>query len=243
MAVLAGAINATCPVVFPAASVAPFASSSMARVVPPCTVRIWVAIVLKNPGLAVPMPTLPEALMSMLLVGAPGRMRNGSRLPPVRSRTKKFASLAPISQVCAVKPLAVVCSSRCAGVSPVAMWMLSPGVAVRQSRSCRRLSTNSELVGAAPTTVNGTVANVVFSMENLFRPPDRRIVGGQLPVIVGKARRRAGIVELDPGVVLLQPDRIEAEGFAVDAIQPDAGAALHDEIVRNDRDPPSPCRL
>src|ERR1700674_550619 len=28
-------------------------------------------------GLAVPMPTLPKALMSMLLVGAPGRIRKG----------------------------------------------------------------------------------------------------------------------------------------------------------------------
>src|ERR1700686_2793160 len=33
-------------------------------------------------GLAVPMPTLPVALISMLLVGAPGRMRNGKREPP-----------------------------------------------------------------------------------------------------------------------------------------------------------------
>ena len=32
-------------------------------------------------------------------------------------------------------------------------------------------ATNTELVGAAPTIVNGTVATVVFSIENLFRPP------------------------------------------------------------------------
>ena len=38
----------------------------------------------------------------MLLVGAPGRMRNGKRLPPVTSRTKKFASLPAMSQVCGV---------------------------------------------------------------------------------------------------------------------------------------------
>src|SRR5262249_59885636 len=48
-------------------------------------------------GDAVPMPTLPEALMSTLLVGAPGRMRRGRREPPVMSRTYYFASLAPIS--------------------------------------------------------------------------------------------------------------------------------------------------
>ena len=50
--------------------------------------------------------------MSRLLVGAPGRMRNGSRLPPVKSRTKKFASLPAMSQVCAVKPPALVWSRR-----------------------------------------------------------------------------------------------------------------------------------
>src|SRR5215218_5129086 len=32
---------------------------------------------------AVPMPTLPPALMSIELVGAPGRMRKGRREPPV----------------------------------------------------------------------------------------------------------------------------------------------------------------
>jgi hypothetical protein len=67
------------------------------------------------------MPILPAELMSMLLVGAPGRTRNGNRLPPVTSRTKKFASLAPISQVCAVKPPELVCSYRCAGVSLLLM--------------------------------------------------------------------------------------------------------------------------
>ena len=59
-------------------------------------------------GEAVPMPTLPSALMSMLLVGAPGRMRKGRREPPVTSRTKKFASLPATSQVWAVKPPRVV---------------------------------------------------------------------------------------------------------------------------------------
>src|SRR3954451_3151758 len=50
-------------------------------------------------GLAVPKPTVPSAAMSMELVGAPGRMRNGRREPPVTSRTNQFASLAPMSQV------------------------------------------------------------------------------------------------------------------------------------------------
>ena len=63
-----------------------------------------------------PMPTFPEAAMSTELVGAPGRMRNGRREPPVTSRTKKFASLPATSQVCAVNPPALVCSMRIAGV-------------------------------------------------------------------------------------------------------------------------------
>jgi len=37
--------------------------------------------------------------MSMLLVAAPGRIRNGRRLPPVTSRMKKLASLPAMSQV------------------------------------------------------------------------------------------------------------------------------------------------
>ena len=44
---------------------------------------------------------------------------HGSREPLVTSRTKKFASLAPMSQVWAVKPEALVCSRRMAGVLPV----------------------------------------------------------------------------------------------------------------------------
>ena len=50
-------------------------------------------------GLAVPTPTKPLAAISLLLVGAPGRIRKGKREPLVTSRTKKLASLAPISQV------------------------------------------------------------------------------------------------------------------------------------------------
>ena len=57
-----------------------------------------------------PMPTLPLAEMSMLLVGAPGRMRKGRREPPVTSRTKKLASLPATSQVWAVKPPLLFCS-------------------------------------------------------------------------------------------------------------------------------------
>ena len=44
-----------------------------------------------------------------------------SLLPPVTSRTKKFASLAPMSQVCAVKPPRCSARGGCAGVSLVLM--------------------------------------------------------------------------------------------------------------------------
>src|SRR5207302_10017514 len=67
-------------------------------------------------GLAVPTPTSPLAEMSIELVGAPGRIRNGKREPPVTSRTKKLASLPAMSQVWAVKPPELFCSSRIAGV-------------------------------------------------------------------------------------------------------------------------------
>ena len=121
-------------------------------------------------GLAVPMPTLPLAAMSMELVGAPGRMRNGRREPPVTSRTKKFASLPAMSQVWAVKPPALFCSRRMAGVLLVVMWRSRTGVEVR--RPTRPvLSTKIEFVGAAAVTVKGTVAAVMSSIENLFAPP------------------------------------------------------------------------
>ena len=71
------------------------------------------------PALDFPMPTLPVDAISMLLVGAPGRMRNGSRLPPVTSRMKKFASLPAISQVCGEKPPLASCSRRMPGVLPL----------------------------------------------------------------------------------------------------------------------------
>ncbi len=77
-----------------------------------------------------PIPTLPFAAMSIELVGAPGRMRNDSNEPPVTSRTKKLASLAPISHVCAVKPPELFCSRRIAGVSVVFACRSSTGVAV-----------------------------------------------------------------------------------------------------------------
>src|SRR5438105_1361717 len=43
-------------------------------------------------GDAVPTPTFPVALISIELVGAPGRMRRGRREPPVTSRPNQLAS-------------------------------------------------------------------------------------------------------------------------------------------------------
>src|SRR5690242_1836293 len=121
-------------------------------------------------GLAVPTPTLPEAEMSIELVGAPGRMRSGRREPPVTSRTNQFASLAPMSHVCAVKPPPLVCSWRMAGVSVVVMWRLSTG-ALLPNPTLPFDATNSEFVGAAAMTVNGVLLFVMSSIENLFKPP------------------------------------------------------------------------
>ena len=109
-----------------------------------------------SPGLAVPMPTLPLAEISIELVGAPGRMRKGRREPPVTSRTKKFASLAPMSQVCAPKPPAVVCSSRWAGVSLAVMCRSNTGVPVLIP-TLPVLLTLSELAGAPASTSNRIV--------------------------------------------------------------------------------------
>ena len=107
----------------------------------------------------------------MLLVGAPGRMRNGSRLPLVTSRTKKFASLPAMSQVCTPQPPLAFCSRRCAGVLPVLICTSSAGDDVR-SPSLPLLSTNIELVAAPAVIVNGVLPPVESSMENLLAPPD-----------------------------------------------------------------------
>src|SRR5438874_13831649 len=108
--------------------------------VPVVTTSSW------NDGLAVPMPTLPLALMSTELVGAPGRMRSGRREPPVTSRTNQLASFAPMSQVCAVKPPPLVCSWRMAGVSVAVMWSLRPGEELPKP-TFPELATKNELVG------------------------------------------------------------------------------------------------
>ncbi len=57
-----------------------------------CTWRLAAGVVTP-----IPMPAVPDV---RLLVGAPGRIRNGSLLPLVTSRTKKLVSLPATSQVC-----------------------------------------------------------------------------------------------------------------------------------------------
>src|SRR5882724_7116892 len=120
---------------------------------------------------AVPTPTLPLALMSIELVGAPGRMRKGRREPPVTSRTKKLASLPAMSQVWAVKPPELFCSRRMAGVLLVETCRSSTGVEVRKPTRPVE-STKIELVDALPVIVNGTVEAVMSSIENLLAPPE-----------------------------------------------------------------------
>src|SRR5262249_43572020 len=121
-------------------------------------------------GDAVPIPTLPLALMSIELVGAPGRMRKGRREPPVTSRTKKLASLPAMAQVWAVKPPELFCSRRIAGVLLVATWRSKTGVEVRKPTRPVE-STKMELVVAPPVMVKGTVDEVMSSIENLLAPP------------------------------------------------------------------------
>ncbi len=83
-------------------------------------------------------------------------------------------------------------------------------------------------------TVNGTFEPVMSSIENLFAPPLAESLAVSCQSLVGKPVPVAGVVELDPGVVLLQPDRVEAEALVVDAVEADAEAALDDRVVRDD---------
>ena len=54
-----------------------------------------------------------------------------------------------------------------------------------------------------------------------------------MPIVGGKGAGR-GVVELDTRVVFLQANRVEAEGFVVDAIETETAGALHDQVVGND---------
>jgi hypothetical protein len=141
-----------------------------------------------RPGLAVPMPTLPAAEMSRLLVGAPGRMRSGKVLPPVTSRTKKFASLPAISQVCAVNP-PPACSRRIAGVSPLSWCSFRTGVVV-PSPTLPTLSTWMLPVAAPAVTVNGVFAPVMSTIEKRLGPPEAVVIGLEHPVVGGEGASR-----------------------------------------------------
>jgi len=105
---------------------------------------------------------LPSAPMSRLLVGAPGRIRNGSRLPLVWSRTKKLASLAPMSQVWAVNP-PPVCSRRMAGVSVLRMCIASAAASV-PIPTLPLVFTRSAFSGAPASTRNTCRPAVASSM-------------------------------------------------------------------------------
>ena len=117
-----------------------------------------------------PIPTLPPALISMLLVGAPGRILKGNREPLVISRTNQLASFAPMSQVCAVNPPPLLCSIRNAGVSVAVTWTCNIGEALPMPTFPDE-ATNSELVGAPAIIVKGVFPPVISSIENLLVPP------------------------------------------------------------------------
>src|SRR3989344_8518250 len=136
------------------------------------------------------MPTAPEDAMSRLLVGAPGQLRKGRREPLVTSRTKKLASLAPMSQVCAVKPPADDCSSRMAGVLPGSVCTSSTGVAGRRASRPGEL-TYRPLLGAPALTAKTCRLAVASSTVKYDAPPEavsltqiRHSLAGKVPTLV-----------------------------------------------------------
>ena len=94
------------------------------------------------------MPTLPLAAISMLLVGAPGRMRKGRRDAAGDIAHKEIRFVAGDVPGLGGEAAAAVCSSRCAGVLLVVMCRSNTGVDVRKP-TLPVLSTKSELVGAS----------------------------------------------------------------------------------------------
>src|SRR4028119_2103687 len=130
-------------------------------------------------------PPPPAPLVRILRAAPPGRGRRGGREPPVTSRTKKFASLAPMSQVCAGKPPELFCSRRMAGVLLVWAWRSRIGVEVRKPTR-PVLSMKIELVDAPASTVKGTLAPVTSSMVNLDWPPLAESLARSCQSLVGK---------------------------------------------------------
>ncbi len=122
-------------------------------------------------GDVVPIPISP-VLPSMVraLLGAAGKIRNGSVLPLVASRMKKLASFPARSQVWGVNPLEPSCSRRSVGVLPLLMWMSVTGVEVPRPRRPPS-STYSEWLGAPASMVKGVRPPSMSSIENLFCPP------------------------------------------------------------------------
>src|SRR5215831_3742889 len=131
------------------------------------------------------MPTLPLVATSMLLVGAPGRIRKGNREPLVISRTNQLASFAPMSQVCAVNPPPLVCSIRNAGVSVAVTCTCNPGEELPMPTFPDE-ATNSELVGAPAIMVKGVFAPVISSIENLLAPPLLESLAVNCQLLFGK---------------------------------------------------------
>ena len=122
-----------------------------------------------KPALALPMPTLPLAAMLRLLVGAPGRIRNGSGLPRVTSRMKKFASLQAMSQVYGEKTPLGYCSRRRAGVLLLRQCISSTGVDVPK-QTLPAEDTKIELARARALTRNTWRLAVECSMAKKLEP-------------------------------------------------------------------------
>ena len=115
-------------------------------------------------GDPVSIPMEPEALISILLVGAPGLILNGNRLPLVTSRMKKFVSLPAISQVWGVKPLVPSCSKRIVDVSPSGICNSTAGVAV-PIPTLPASSTYNAFDGAPASTLKICLPAVASSTE------------------------------------------------------------------------------
>ncbi len=81
-------------------------------------------------GFCVPKPMVPVAAINNELLGAPGLILKGNKLPFVTSLTKKFVSFPATSHVWAVQPLAPFCSKRKVGESPSVTCNSTTGVSV-----------------------------------------------------------------------------------------------------------------
>ena len=60
------------------------------------------------------------------------------------------------------------------------------------------------------------------------------VVDGDLPIGAWEGSSARRVVKFDAQVIFFQPDGVEAEAFAVDAVKPDTGGAIDNQIVVDD---------